>query len=421
MVVQAEYAYAINKFRSLAYSSRQYSPPQALNVSRYYGYSSYRHRRSRSQPYGIPCISSSMMAKLFDRHKRARYALKYIQNIARSRPNINFIGYSETSKLPPLNASEEKRVGYMWEKTWNTMSTSHSWNFHVDNFTFPKNVEVLYDPRRYEACQQYRKFGDVTAGSSMNAQEALALLLVVSIKLHREKGSYTSIIQMLRHFVAYTFDGVRCVRAEGREIRIPNLLMTAYARNVGFIYGSSAHIEDDDSIVPEAVLEVFKKEVHSLTSYESWGHIEYARLSGRSSIPFIWNSAVLILSSSAYDRVKKYAIWWKMHHVTVATERELRMSGREEQKCKPGYDFLSRPGYIENRDEHCCGSPCLTWAKIAPSSWAFPAELCCIRCNQFNQCPAGIQELDAFDNNWSIVVVPQYGTSSRTTYTLVRL
>lgn len=392
IVVQAEYAWAINKLGMID------------------GY--FRYKRSLDSF----CKADFIWARLFDSNNRAWWAIKYIQYIRWHDPSIHFVTYAKYPKLPPMTQAEQAMADKHWLQTEQSLLAPPRRNVPLRNFKFPSNVQILYDPYRGEACSEYHKFGPVSGADIRDAHTVLLQLLVSSIELFRLGAARSDIEKMVRHFVAYCFDGIRCKRHEDRLVKIPHLLHAAYAQNCAYLYAKVARPAQRRVITEQAVEAVYGDEVHSLVSYNSWGNTEYAVLTDTAAIPRVHRSLKVILDDdknkdldviSARMLGERGAVVGSNGSGAVAVA--VRPYG-----CPVGYAFVAREGAVGHALEHCCAWACQIWDDVFGMA-AHATERCCERCNAFS-CVGKLTKADAAVAKWTEVVVPQFGERQRAVF-----
>ncbi|CAN8073672.1 unnamed protein product [Agarophyton chilense] len=392
-VAQSEYVYAANYYA--AYSS-------------YFTYYNVNNT----------CVWTNLWYGLFDYQNRALWALDYLKQMRRWNPEISFLNFTQYSALPALDDEQGAYVETFWHNVDHRLKSTPRGNYVYTDFVFPRNVEVLYDPGKDIACFEYNKFDLLTDNTYVPATTAFVALGMASIKLYRIGGSKTSITQMLQHFAGYSFNGVRCTRKEKELLKVPKRLVQAYSRNLGFIYASSSKATLPVFTV-EAFESIFADEISSLTSYNSWGQTEYAKLVGRYSIPAIVNSVETLLDSQNYNSLISAPGGSGGTTNDYYFEVDDRFIVERQGSCSAGYFWLTRSITVTNALEHCCAAVCDTFALLSTSVDPFPHEECCYRCNENHGCPSGLQQEDVFDNDNTYVIVPEYGEQSQQTVTMI--
>ncbi|PXF40942.1 hypothetical protein BWQ96_09337 [Gracilariopsis chorda] len=418
-VVQSEYVYAANF------------------LAHYDSYFQYRNLNTT-------CVYSYLWYHLFDYSNRAHWALKYLQSMRGWKPEINFLNFTQYESLPPMAQTEQDVVDGLWHTIDLKLLSTPRGQYGYDDLPFPNNVGVLYDPGQELACSEYNKFGSVTGDHARPATDVYIHLAMCSIQMYQAGANRDAIKQMLSHFAAYAFDGVRCTGDEQADLKIPEILFQNYSRNIGYIYSSIPNKTTGDPVnlpqfTKDAFQSIFADEIQSLTSYNSWGYPEYAKLVGRNSIPAIVDSIDTLLDNQNFDTLMQSpgSSWSGTPMNTASGSTSTTTSGSSSDDddeldevddfivldrtatCSNGYTWLSREIQVQDDLEHCCATVCDTFAMLITSVDPFPHEECCYRCNESHGCPSGLTEQDIFDNDNSFIIVPEYGDQSQQTVTMV--
>lgn len=420
-VVQSEYVYAANY---LAYYDSYF---------RYYN-------------LNTTCVYSNLWYHLFDFSNRALWAIQYITSMRAWRPDINFLNFTQYEALPVLTQAQQDIVDSYWHTIDSKLLSTPRGQYMYDDFPFPNNVEVLHDPGRELACSEYHKFGPVVGDHARPATDVYIHIGMCSIQMYQAGANRGAIGQMLTHFAAYAFDGVRCTGDEQAELKIPELLFQNYSRNIGYIYSSIPNKTAGEPIhlpkfTKDAFQTIFADEIQSLTSYNSWGYPEYAKLVGRNSIPAIIDSIGTLLNSQNFEALMQSpgSSWSSTSMPTSSPSPSVTPSGSAAHSsdddeleelddfivldrtatCSNGYVWLSREIQVQDGLEHCCATVCETFSMLISSVDPFPHEECCYRCNESHGCPSGLTQQDIFDNDNSFIIVPEYGDQAQQTVTMV--
>ncbi|KAI0563821.1 hypothetical protein FGB62_33g1107 [Gracilaria domingensis] len=405
-VAQSEYVYAAN----------------------YYAWQSSRFRYDN---LNSTCVWTGLWYGLFDYQNRAKWVIHYLQQIRLANLEINFLNFTQYPSLPDMNSTNTDYVDALWQSVDQRLKSTPRGGYVFDDFMFPSNVEVLYDPGKELACSEYYKFGSLNSTNSLPAPDTFVILGIASIKMFRDGGRKSSIEQMLTHFAGYTYNGVRCTRTEKEVLRIPLTLLHAYSRNLGFIFASCLK-NPLVSFSVEAFETVFADEISSLTSYNSWGHTEYAKLVGRYSIPAIVNAVDTLLDQANYEALQSY----DSNSTSTSTssgsssssdsepDDELEYDDRflvaeRSASCGSGYVWLARENPVTSSSEHCCAAVCEVFSLLSTTVDPYPHDECCYRCNENHGCPSGLTDDDIFDNDNTYIIVPEYGDQSQQTVTMV--
>lgn len=386
LVVQAEYLWAMNTLPRI--------------------YSRFRSRSSLSF-----CRSDYAWGRLFDHKDRSWYSMDYMRNLRVIKPNINFLSDDEDEypSIPPMNSDQQSLVDSMWQTHLQKFQTTPRGYYNRDDLPFPTNVAILYDPYQDAACDEYHKFGSVNGPGTMQADEYIVLLIAQCIRLHRMDPSASSlarIIPMLRHFVAYTFNGVRCLLSE--SIGIPLSLQRAYGSNVASILGAISAPRPVPHVSTSAVKYTFKNEITDITSYTSWGNLEYSILSPIYDIPRVVDVTNILFDYYMYQRLLSYS----SRMVVTTSERD-----GDDVTCNSGYVPVDRNIAFENPEEECCAQLCLSWI-TALHATRISMYACCERCNQAS-CPRDSIVVDIV--NWirTTFQVPSYGDAGNQTIVMI--
>lgn len=388
-VIQEEFCWAVNLL------IRSYYPLQYLSLER------------------VGVSQQSRWYQLFDSKHRSKYVLRYLISMKTWKEDINYISYRSQEKLPPMNKKEQDLVNDLWTSTKQRLSKTPRIGYRSEDIAFPRNIDVLYDPGRAQSCIEYYKFGNITTENSRDAKDVLILLTMQTIHLYRMGAEPKRVVQMLKHFVAFAFNGVRCIRQERRNIKIPNTLRDIYARTYAYIFSTISKPLEKPIISHTSVANVFQEEMNSLISYKSWGHMEYAKVSHPTAYPIIINSVSAILCNENYKKLEKKTIDLSRsnvsssHSLITSTPAVVRHSTTT-NPCRTGYTYISRPEKTLDYKACCCPIGCRIWSRTFSSSSPFPAEACCARCNQMS-CPTGIQARDIRMQQMTFVLLPFFG------------
>lgn len=405
-VIQSEFTFAINHFIRI-------------------------NRAVRSKPLQSTCIPDEEWRRVFDDSFRAKYAVHFLNSIRAIVKTLTFLSFESYPILPRLEPSTQKLVNNMWLTCVARLERTPRTKFGVSDFPFPKNVDILHDPGRDEACQQFEKFK--TPGPTKHETDArtvLVALTIVSMNLYKKKANSRAIAQMLTHFVGYVFNGIRCTRREGEDIKIPKALLEAYSRNVAMIGSTGRNRMVQFNITPEVVSRVFRREFRSLLSYSCWGHLKYAELSRTTSLPFRVDFLSRLYQGSQYKLVMYYSQTTRLLQRQMPSTRSLNDKGVDRVsisskirylKCEEGYILMPRQEKVQNPMERCCNTICHRWALLMPGYVSYSAEGCCARCNQLNRCDPGVTAMDLSDNNLYSFFIPEYGEQSQIEMFLVAL
>lgn len=418
IVVQAEYAYATNYI-----CMRD---------------SYFRERQDMSSFQVYPAV----WYKMYHSNYFARYAIKYIDYLKTWKPNINFLTFTKYPELPDMTADEQAMVDAHWQTTYSEMANPPRIFFSYSAFSFPRNIDILYDPNRNIACSEYQKFGPVDVPEAMNARLFLIITLVSAIEISYMGGDKNALTQLFRHIVSYFFNGVRCTRKEGAGIYIPLNLQNYYTRYLAYLYADIVNPNSVAAITKEAVEQVYEGEISSLTSYNSWGNVEYATLQTSNSVPKIYNSISTILTStskygeltsaSARQLVRQgivsnsslrtssgYSFVYRNSTGTLSNLANLVNSSTHSVSCYGHFFYMPREKPVQNLLEHCCAMPCDIWGFVSGYQAGSPFDECCTRCNQF-YCPPDTPG-DEDNVVKTEILIPEFGEQESYSVRLVML
>lgn len=420
IVVQAEYAYAVN---ALCRSDRYFREKSKL--------SSFR-------------ILTRVWKALFDPNYYGRYAIKYIDYLKTWKPNINFLTFSKFQSLPALTPAQQAIIDTHWATTYSRIKTAPRTFFSYTMFTFPQNIEILHDPQKDQACAEYNKFGPVSSANAMNARILLISTFVSTIEICRMGGKKKALAQLFRHMVGYIFNGVRCTRREGVGVQIPLKLQKFYTSYLAYLYADIVKPIEVPLITKEAVEDVYEGEISALSSYNSWGNVEYAKLQTGNSIPRVYNAVDTILTddskhgevatASARQLVRQGLISptnlfnssghsFAFRNSTYPLPYHERLSNFTDRTstptCSGDFYYSPRDVAVEHIDEHCCATPCQIWGEVAGIAAGTPFDECCTRCNQY-KCPITAPE-DMANIELTVITIPEFGEQESYNMRLVLL
>lgn len=216
---------------------------------------------------------------------------------------VHFLTTNLIKTLPPMSAEEKAHVYRAWRFTEQKLLSTPRGNYTFDDFTLPKNVHILYDSKRNLTCEQYNRFGEVNSNNSYSAPKVAVVLITAAIRMFHAGVDRAPILQMLSHFIAFTFNGVRCKRVEGNDLRIPIFLVHSYSRHLGYLSTLLPQKTALPRLSEKVVQSVFASEIDLFTSFRSWGNLKGS--ASRESLGSIsyWSPENSLLDESNYKTI----------------------------------------------------------------------------------------------------------------------
>lgn len=392
-------------------------------------------------------IWSSPYIDFFDRKgKMADFYLKTLE-LQFSVDSLHFLHTSEYNGLPPMPVAEQNIADTMWNATRQKLMITPRTKYTFGNFSFPKNVEILHDPWQSEACTQYEKYGNMSSVHTYPAKDVMAVLILPIMKiLHEGRSLYNQKIrnlvrQMLAHFVAYTFDGVRCKRLEGNDLKIPARLVTSYSRNLAMLstLGNPGGFPD---LSFNATKSFFSTEIEACTSYVSWGYTKFAyseHVNGMNANIDYLDIVQSVMSPSTFKSLLSISSRTSSRAVVMNNELQPHLESTHSSRfesdhisfdfqdsiCFSSFLWLTRREVVADIHEHCCALICDAMRYLIDSVDEYPHEPCCHRCSQKilgisgDTCPLGVTRADRDDSEQTAISIPEFGAVLKRMFTLI--
>lgn len=317
-------------------------------------------------------------------------------------PFLSFLSV-QTSELPNPSDGDMRKIDKLWDETVQAkqaLGGDLSTPAHVH---FSRAIDLLHDPNKTDACTDYEKFGRLNGRDTLDARQAVILLLSSALRTIAMGGSKSSVAQMLANLSAFIFNGVRCKRKEGRHIRIPAELMKAYSTNIARIIGEITNLQPDPMISSDAVEAVYATEIDAMTSFDTWGNYYFHG----------------IYPDGHYDHSSFIeALYMNGNHISVVSlSRSLIQESRSSESVvlsNPadksgtcGQQFKYEPNVIvdSNLMQSCCACTC-DLINLMDDCYDLYL-ICCDRCNEYSCLATTLDEMA--DLPEFTVIVPEYG------------
>lgn len=183
-----------------------------------------------------------------------------------------FYHVNGTQTLPPLTPTQESdRI--TWLSALETQLSVPMASIDYSNIRVPATVTSAHDPKRTQSCAEWQKYSSYPKKTAATVGTRRQLKLCVD--LIRLGCDAAGVWQILRHYTALVHLGIRCERAEGASLMVPDYFENQYSRAVlRLLYGAQVGNRLSSTVQPSlnnAFDAVFEFTFARLATHGSWG------------------------------------------------------------------------------------------------------------------------------------------------------
>lgn len=319
------------------------------------------------------------------------------ENHGKEFPFLSFLKVPKET-LPKVDEAKMTEIDELWNRTVSHKNSLNNQTSSANDVYFPRTIELLYDDDKSNACVDYQKFGPLQGPGTVNARRAVTMLLASAVRVVAMGGSKSSVSQMLANLSAFIFNGVRCMRMEGVNIRIPKALLKAYSKATASIIGEIEILQDDPKISTKAIKELFWTEIEAITSFDTWGNSYFHAVYPDGHYDHI----TFIDALYEEERYKKLLAIVQQDEVESAAT----VNGTVRQDvCGQQFRYEEDILVKSHAKESCCAGTCDLMNTMDDCVDLY--LICCERCNEYLCLATTVDEMANLPN--FTVIVPEYG------------
>lgn len=298
----------------------------------------------------------------------------------------------DAAALPAPSAAQASERDSIWNLFQTELSKPLP-QITYANIRFPSTALHAHDGMHDKACIEWKRFS-TTSQKSTPADAGLRRVLRTAVALTRAGCDAAGSWQLVRHYTALVHLGIRCVRAEGGALRVPDIFLNMYkAAAIRLLKGAKDkhRLQKAKPLNDAAFDAVFQFEYKRLATFGSWGQPD------SHFGPGVTMKNMLAYTVTAADSQLRFAELLSPNIIPVSRvlspdcSSPLNENGNMRCETSDYYCYFAITWQASSWFHNCCNTLICENLVTVLNEYSSFAE-CCEKCNQADCAPGLGQE-----------------------------
>lgn len=345
---------------------------------------------SYSKPLGKVCIPPEKYGTTFTVRWTAVVTESSLDDMLMTISNSFYHVTKDPTKLPKLSRKQYREQIKYWNQFEKELKKPIV-DIDYSKIMLPPTARHAFDEKEEQACTEWHKY----SGSKQKtpADEGISNVLYMAVSLMRAGCDPNGAWQLVRHYTALVFLGIRCDHVERHDLKVPNYFTNAYyvaARRLMVKAQSLGHLRSTHRISKTAFKRVYKDEIERYSGIGAWGQVDSyfgPGLTMKNMLSYTANAA-----NSQLDFAE--LVLGGDDNMPTTSRFDAEPNCGSSMNSNVGCDTGAKMCYkaatwrVKSKNENCCNT--LLCQNLVTVIGAFSSfEQCCRKCNAFT-CPCDI-------------------------------